>query len=445
VAENQREDQKLWLILFQIKAIRTRLNLLAAQEWVCRTLTILIGGGALIFLSALAFRPLSFLAAAAVLLVFALSALAHVARTAARGVANPGRAALIADDRAALKGRLATVIALAPAPQRSSLWPYLIADTYELRDKFEPAKVEPRWFSRSVVALAAVCLLVGALPMALRFHARKPVATSEAVPVDLTADLGNLEIRPADPSTPANTRVYADQATMRQLAEKIARAENQQKNQNLSSHWLNKARRLAENLQDQVTGRKPLPLPLLNLRLRSENPSREPPSSVPGSSAKNRDSGASMPSSGTGNGRSGNFQEQKPPASLSPNEADRLARSENGLPPLPNRDAPSSSAQDEFAPTTGSGAIGEAGSRHSGGADPEHLFGSPMAQELGADNFKITVDARPVDEASSAGAPAYLPPKVRVPLNSQQFPDEPLARAAVPFEDSLTIKRVFER
>jgi len=55
------------------------------------------------------------------------------------------------------------------------------------------------------------------------------------------------------------------------------------------------------------------------------------------------------------------------------------------------------------------------------------------------------VDARPIDESSSGGAPAYLPPKVRVPLSAQQFPDEPLARTAVPFDDRLTIKRVFER
>jgi hypothetical protein len=38
-----------------------------------------------------------------------------------------------------------------------------------------------------------------------------------------------------------------------------------------------------------------------------------------------------------------------------------------------------------------------------------------------------------------------VPPRIRVPLNSQQYPDQPLARAAVPAADQDTIKRVFER
>jgi hypothetical protein len=73
------------------------------------------------------------------------------------------------------------------------------------------------------------------------------------------------------------------------------------------------------------------------------------------------------------------------------------------------------------------------------------LFGPASAQPLGSDSFKIAIEAEPSDEATSHGSPTYVPPRIRVPLNSQQYPDQPLARAAVPAADETTIKRVFER
>ena len=44
-----------------------------------------------------------------------------------------------------------------------------------------------------------------------------------------------------------------------------------------------------------------------------------------------------------------------------------------------------------------------------------------------------------------AAGHAYLPPKVRTPLNASQHPDEPIARASVPEDDRAAIKKVFER
>jgi hypothetical protein len=64
---------------------------------------------------------------------------------------------------------------------------------------------------------------------------------------------------------------------------------------------------------------------------------------------------------------------------------------------------------------------------------------------LGSDSFRITIDAQPSDESSAPGAPAYIPPKVRVPLNEKQSQDEPIVRASVPAADQLAVKRVFER
>lgn len=134
-----------------------------------------------------------------------------------------------------------------------------------------------------------------------------------------------------------------------------------------------------------------------------------------------------------------------PPSAIPPHAAgqtNQLARNTPGLPspaegqplPKPDKTAPLESVDN-----------GAAGSKHGGGSDPDHLFGPPSAQQLGSDSFKITLDAEPSDEASARGAPAYIPPSVRVPLNAEQAPDEPLARAEVPPSDQATIKRVFER
>jgi hypothetical protein len=73
------------------------------------------------------------------------------------------------------------------------------------------------------------------------------------------------------------------------------------------------------------------------------------------------------------------------------------------------------------------------------------LFGQAADGPVGSDSFKITIEAAPSDETSSPGSPAYMPPRIRVPLNSSQRPDEPLARTTVPAGDQMTIKRVFER
>src|SRR6266852_877013 len=50
-------------------------------------------------------------------------------------------AAAIADDRAELKGRLSTIVALANKPNPGTLWSYLVEDTLGYRDEFAPARI----------------------------------------------------------------------------------------------------------------------------------------------------------------------------------------------------------------------------------------------------------------------------------------------------------------
>jgi hypothetical protein len=444
VAENRREEQKLWLILFQIKAIRTRLNLLAVQYWLFVTIAILGGAAGLIFLAAIALSPLLFLAISALVCVFGAAALVRVAGTALRQGANRKHAAALADRRAELKGRLTTVLALADAAA-SPLWPYLVEDTYTLRHRFEPATVEPRWVSRSIIApLAVIAILCGLL--LLSKHYRTKLATETGAPAELTADLGNLEIRPADPSLPANARVYADPATLRQLAAKLAQAQKEANDHSGVARWMNKARQLAGTLQDQVSGKQPLALPPLTLRLRSTPPAPDSNDSGPSPEAGDRSGqnpeDAPINPPGTPNSGNAAAGDQQPPATNPPEDEDQLAQNS---PPSSPADSSTGIPEDQSGPKVGSGYTGAAGSSHSAGTDPEHLFGPPAPNPVGSDSFKLSIDARPVDEASSGGGPAYLPPKVHVALNSHQFPDEPLVRASVPLDDRETIKRVFER
>jgi hypothetical protein len=106
-----------------------------------------------------------------------------------------------------------------------------------------------------------------------------------------------------------------------------------------------------------------------------------------------------------------------------------------------NRD---DSGADRTAQANGDNAS-NGGAAHGIGADPGSLFGAPQGSKLGNEGFEIAIEARPLDRGAKGSGHAYVPPKVRTPLNSSQAPDEPVARAAVPAEDRTTIKRVFER
>lgn len=440
MAEASRDEQKLWLILFQIKAIRARLNSLAVQRGLFWTLALGIGAAAGIVGAALTLGPLSFLTIAIILGTAAILGSCIAARSAWQMRASPARAAAIADSRADLKGRLATVHSLAPTDHRSFLWPYLIEDTYGARESFEPSRVEPRWLSRSFWALLgaillAVLLFEGALADRTR---RVVVAGGGVAPGAVTADINNLDIRPADPSLSPNAEIYADPATLKRLQDRIA----QQNAANGSlSKLVDKARSFADAIQNDIAGRPRDNQPPVQMRLTDK--SGKPDDGSTGAQGKppNANAQANAHSSGGGatKDNQGNGQNQTPPVgSAAPNSglaanpgtlgSQNPADTQNGQPP-------------DTSLADGEGQ----GSDHGSGSDPSSLFGEPSAQQLGADNFKIAIDAVPSTEASGPGSPGYLPPKVRAPINTTQYPDEPLARASIPEADQTTIKRVFER
>jgi hypothetical protein len=447
VADTRREEQKLWLIRFQIKAVRTRLNLLAIQYWFFISLAIVIFAATTIFMLAALLTPLAFLVSGAIVAAAGLVTIAIAARAAIHRGASPMGAATLADGRAELKGRLTTVLALADGPPQSPLWPYLVEDTYSLRSRFEPARIEPRWLSRTILAPLAVALAVVALSALLRYLSRLPPRGLAVAPTDITADIGDLEVLPADSGVKPNARIYADANTLRQLESKIANAKKSG-----ISKWLDQARRLGGNLQDQVTGNTPLPLPSIHLRASNAQPPSPPSASSrvaqaapPGPSGQAGSPQADPAAPRVDAGGLGGANRQPPAISLPGEQADQLAQEGAAAPYHPGADQSGGGAGDPAAGVPQGGDAVGGGSSHGAGSDPEHLFGPPEAQQLGSDSFKIAIDATPSDEASSKGAPAYIPPKVSVPLNAQQFPDEPLARSALPPEDAMTVKKVFER
>jgi hypothetical protein len=435
VAQRDRDEQKLWLILFQLRAIRARMNSLAAQYLVFSTLAIVILGAALVMAAALSMRPLSFLSIGAIVGLLVIIIVFHVARSALRSSASSLKAAALADTRGGLKGRLMTVLLMSDSGPGSELWRYLVEDTYGRRNEFEPAKIEPRWLSRSFFTLLTACILVFFIAQIGKLGLGGHPLRGPVMPSHVTADLGSLDIRPADPALEPNAKIYADEATLQKLADKLASQPSSAGNDRLPQ-WLDKARNFAGSLQKEITGQQNRPPIELSLTDREGDNSQEPRSHRP-SQAPERGGGTNQQGTGKADSRSASAPK--------PGQApDQVARNGVGVPGQLGNDPGQANPSDFGSPAIGR-PDGGGGSSHGAGSDPEHLLGPPSSQPLGSDSFKITIDAEPSDESSASRAPAYIPPKIRAPLNDRQFEDEPIARASVPAADQTTIKRVFQR
>ncbi len=451
--ESRRDEQKLWLILFQIRGVRSRLNMLAAQQWLFTTFALLIGGAALILIAAAKLGPFGFLSVSAILLIVAASGIFTAARRGWAARVDVASAAGLADRRAGLKGRLTTVLALSDSAKQAQLWPFLVEDTYAMRDDFEPRRIEPRLVSRSVGALlAAFFLALLALPDLNRGAAARQIASAGAGGGQAAADLSQLEIQPADPALQPNAQIYADPETLRRLQRKLAAEGASHQHKGLGG-MMDKARQFADAFQHKLTGRNPESGAPLNLRLTDHNAGRIPDERGGGDRSRqmaqgSRNANPHRGANGSASNRHGANRPGAPPAALSGSQADQMAKREPGAASQSNQSSNSNQAgsnNDANPPEQDAANDFGGGANHGIGADPEHLFGPPSAQPFGSDSFKIAIDAEPSDEASAPGSPAYLPPKVRVPLNPNQLPDEPIARAAVPAGDQTIIKRVFDR
>jgi len=448
LSQDERADEKLGQILGRVGSVRFRLNSLAIQHAVFYMLAIVIACGASIFAGAYLVSPLIFLVGSAALVVIAVGGVVSAIRAGWRMRASATGAAAIADDRAELKGRLSTIVALAPGGNRGPLWSYLVEDTLGHEDEFAPAKIERRRVSRAVYPLAgALVLAAAAFPISKIKHAPQVAVNSDED--DLTVDLDDLHLRPADPGDDSGMQVTADAATMRRLEDKLAR-ENPGTGDaagNSLNQLVNRARDLAGNLQSKLTGQQANSNRRLNLRLadagndQDQNEIRRAPDTQ-----KNRHGEIA-----------GQFKQDLQKSNeidLPPEDDSRQPNSqpstggtgEAGVESDAGRENPTKQddATDRSIQQSGENSS-NGGEAHGIGADPDSLFGAPAPSKLGSEGFEISIEARPVDHGAKGAGHAYVPPKVRTPLSVNQEPDEPVARAAVPADDRSTIKRVFER
>jgi hypothetical protein len=447
--QDQRADEKLVHILGRVASVRSRLNSLAIQHATFYTLAIVILCAAAIFGAAYLVAPLVFLIGGAALVLVSAAGIVSAIRAGWRMRANAVRAAGIADDRAELKGRLSTVVALAHSGNRGPLWSYLIEDTLGYQDEFKTSKIERRRVSRAVYPLAgAIVMALLTVPIS---RIRHPLQINPAGEQDdLTVNLDDLHLRPADPGDESGMQVSADPATLRKLEEKLARegAKGGDVGGNSLNDLLNRARDMAGNLQGKLTGQQAASKQRLNLRLADagNDQDRNQIQRAPDAQKKRNGETAGQfkhdqPKSGAEINLPPEDDSRQPNSQPSPGGNSQAGVEGNSGQDNPNKD---DSATDRSIQQSGENSS-NGGEAHGIGADPDSLFGAPAAAKLGSEGFEIAIEARPVDHGAKGAGHAYVPPKVRTPLSLNQEPDEPVARAAVPADDRTTIKRVFER
>ncbi len=422
---------------------------MALQHAIFYLLAIAIASGAAIFAGAFTLSPLIFLIGGSALVVIATIGIASAVSAGWRMRTSAAGAASIADDRAELKGRLSTIVALADTETRGPLWPYLVEDTLGHHDEFAASKIERRRVSRGIYPLAGA-LVLAALAFPISKIKRAPQVIPGSGQDDLTVDLDDLHLRPAEPGDESGMQVTADPATMRRLQEKLARqsAGGGDGNGNSMNQLMNRARDMAGNLQNKLTGQQMASKQRLNLRLADAGRDRDQNEIHRAPDAQKNRHGETA----------GQFKQDQPKSNhaldLPPEDDSRQPNSqpspsgpgEASLESNAGRDNPNKddSATDRSIQQGGENSS-NGGEAHGIGADPDSLFGAPATSKLGSEGFEIAIEARPIDHGAKGSGHAYVPPKVRTPLSVNQEPDEPVARAAVPADDRTTIKRVFER
>ena len=453
----RKTEEKLGLIFGRIAQVRRRLNSLAWQRGVFGTLAWIIAFGAIIVLAAHYLQPLTFLVVLVALGTLAILGVTDSVRTGWRMHVNRAGAASIADRRADLKGRLETIIEIGQrqkvvklrhGPEHLLLWSYLVEDTLSRREEFEPVRIEARRVSRSIYGLlASIALALAMFPLITRMHGKPlPVAANDD---EVTLDLNDLHLRAADPDSDDGVEVHADAATMRRLQDKLAAegaAGSGKGTDSPMDRMMSHAKGLAGRLQDKLTGRTQQRQRLtLKLADNSQNlnslDKHDPVKLNP--HRKGEDADAHFEHEKTG---SDSPMPNLPQATHnSPKQDTSIGGADQDVSTPDQRANQTDSSSDTSDDQANNDSSSNGGSSHGIGADPDTLFGTAADPKLGGQGFEISIDARTEQQGPKAAGHAYLPPKVRTPLSSNQHPDEPIARASVPEDDRAAIKKVFER
>jgi hypothetical protein len=445
--ENVRpRDEKLWQILGQVGRLRSRLNSLAFQHAFFYAAAALIAAGALIYLSAFMLTPVGFIAATTTLSILAGFAIVAALRRGWLMRANARRAAMLADERADLKGRLATIVTIAEHRKKGPMWSYLVEDTLGRSAEFAPNRIEKRRVARAIYAFVASLIVAGLVWPLSRIHHAVPIPAYQGQD-DLTLDLNDLHLRPAEPGDDNAMTVQADPETMRRLEDKLAR-EGLEPGQGASTSLgklMDQARNMANNLQDKLTGQKQTHQ-RLNLKLAdAADPLTGRANHNPlDANHKQRDAAGQFQRDQTNDSNGplprGTLHNNSDEPEQAAGRSD-LANQQQGANDPNATTKPLDDQGDQQNGEQGS----SGGAAHGIGVDPDSLFGAPTQSKLGNEGFEIAIEARPMEHGAKGAGHPYEPPRVRTPLATVQEPDEPVARTEVPPDDRTTIKRVFER
>jgi hypothetical protein len=441
-------EEKNALIRRELVLVRRRINLLALQSLVFEAAALTIGAGAGILICAFKLGSGAFAIALALIAAGGLTGLFLTIRKALRERVTTYQAARVADQRACLKGRLATLHAMREGDRNSALMPYLIEDTMSLREEFAVGRIEPRRISRSVGWLAAACAISAAALVFISWPSANSIA-AKGEPTEITVPLEDLDVRPAEPGADADTVVTADPETMAKLAEKAAEAAANGPDGPLRG-LAGKAQSLAGELQDKLTGRKQSEGARIKLRLAQALEDQRPQGAESPDLKKARKRNAQ-------DGAGGIFDKRESTAKTGPlppidpeqpdQQNDETAGGASGLKANESTASNDSDQHDnvDAVPNDNSVDSGSGSAAHGAGSDPEHLFGRASIPPLSAESFEIMIAARPTQNGSPDESRSYLPPRIRAALNPEQHSDEPIARSQIPAQDRDTIKKVFER
>ena len=444
------------LILRQLARVGKRINLLAAQQLIFSALAVLIGAAGVLVFTAFFAGPELFLVTAATIVLAALIALPWVIVKAVRRFASVPTTAHLTDERADLRGRLVTLVTLRDQAQRLRLWSYLVEDTLLKVPEFEPARIERRRLSPAFYAFASACLIALLAGASAHIARQRQLATQAQMAAAMEIDPS--QVQPSNGAHGAQAEIVGSAQQLRDLAQRL-QAEARAMPQDHSNSLANRARDLASNLQNRLTGADENPEDRVKMRLAQtlddSNPN-PPPLQQPGFSNPTGDQQLADSNKQPGPLGSGNANQTSGPETNVPNDSNSMAGAPTKMQAPANPNTPMSQVNAPGQNSTQSGdsdqqsrqrsGNGGGGASHGGGTDPDSLMGPPDALvRHGTDNFEIPVDARLEAHSPIHDGQPYNPPKVKVGLSAHQYADQPLARTTVPANDRETIRRVFER
>jgi hypothetical protein len=440
-----RGEEKFGIVLHQLDAIRARINRLALQRAVFVATAGIIGSSAIIIGSAWLLAPLAFLITSAAAGAAGVSAIALAFYSAWRMRTDRAGAAAIADQRAHMGGRLTTIASFASAPSPSALWSYLVEDALMRREEFAPERIERRRLSRSVFApLAAITLAILTIPLVR--EAPRRLASASQPDKTVTLDLRDLTIDPSAPAEQGGSEITGDAATMRKLNRMMARAHAGANRKDSFSRLMESANRLANRLQDKITG-GPQKAPQ-RIKLADSGGDRSQATGPNDQSGQDSSTGEHNQDSQTGD----------PPQARhetgSPASPDGAANQQSGSPgalakqgeaDTPGSDTTPAAGPDvQQMPAVNRNSQNRGGAAHGASSDPNGLYGKADKPGTADGSFQIAIEAHPASIGDDSGD-GRRAPKVEAALNPQQFADEPLSRTPVPAADRSAIERIFER